>query len=88
MTLKDEKKTRKDLMERARLMGGQQTVEDLKHLFKKWDQLLALTPNAEEQLEIARIGIEEIQAFFDVNVAVGGLSINGEIIVPGGKVEE
>lgn len=78
MKKKTEKEVRDGLLEHAQRLGAK---ADLEHLFDKWDRLLALASPA-ERTDMARRAILEVQSLLDVNAAVGGLTINDEVVVP------
>ena len=75
MKTKTEAQTRKGLMEHARRIGA---AEDLAHLFDYWDKILILAPPSEKS-EVSKMAILEVQNLLDIH---GGLTVNGEIVVP------
>lgn len=78
MSLKNESKTRYDLMEHyAKRIGAE---KDLQNLFDKWDRAIALAPESEKK-DMARAAILEVQFLLDIH-GEDGLTINGEVIMP------
>ena len=77
MPLKDENKTRTDMIERAKERHAE---KDLQNLFNKWDRAIALAP-ASERVEMARLAILEVQSLLDIH-PVDGLTINDEVVIP------
>lgn len=77
--MKNEEKTRKDLMVFAKRIGAD---EDLENLFRKWDHAIALAPPSEKK-EMSKMAILEVQLLLDIHAEKGdGLTIDGEIIIP------
>lgn len=75
--LMNEKETREKLFRHARRIGAE---EDLKHIFNKWDRIIALAPSS-ETVEASRLAILEVQSLLDIH-AEDGLTINDELIIP------
>lgn len=75
-----EQYTRKRLLEYAKLIGAH---EDLVQLFAKWDAIIPLASPSERD-SMAKMAIIEVDRLLDVYSAQGnGLTINGEVIIPG-----
>ncbi|MFA5049008.1 MAG: hypothetical protein WC516_08345 [Patescibacteria group bacterium] len=74
-----ELETRQKLLRFARRIGAE---ADLRHLFDKWDKLIALSPLS-EKFEMVKMAILEVQDLLDIHAEENeGLTINGEVIVP------
>ena len=79
MSLKNEQTVRRELLAFAKRIGA---VEELQHLFDKWDRAMALAPPSEKK-EMSKMAILEVQSFLDIHAEDhDGLTIDGEIIIP------
>jgi len=85
MKAPSEQKTRKRLMEYAKLIGAQ---EDLEQLFMKWDAILPLAPQNERN-QMAHMAIMEVERLLDIYSAQhDGLTINGETVIPAAEKKD
>lgn len=78
MKIKSEKEMREGLLRYAKKIGAE---EDLKHLFSKWDRLIALAPPSEKQ-EMAQAAVLEVQNFLDIHSEDhNGLTVDGKVVI-------
>lgn len=74
-----EEETRRKLLRYARRIGAE---KDLQNVFDKWDRLMMLAPESEKP-DMSKMAILEVQSVLDIH-AEGGLTINGEVVMPPG----
>lgn len=74
---------RKNLLRFAEKSGGREAVRELQCVFDKWDAILPLAP-PDERKEMARMAVLEVERLLSIHSEIrDGLTINGEIVIPG-----
>ncbi len=82
----NEETYRKNLFRFANLIGA---AGDLKQLFNKWDNILALIPEGQEKLAMSKQAILEVQTLLNIHAErYDGLTINNEVIIPGKELKK